>query len=262
MKIPLIKGRMFSSADRGTGQHVIIVSRELVRRYFPDTDPIGQILHFNSRDKEIVGVVGDVKQTSLSSSRMRPFMYEPITQNCPRGMSLMIRTAGDPENLIGSIRKQVWDIDPGQPIMRTALMKSIVEESMSVERFCMILLVVMAGVALLMAVVGLYSMMAYVVNERINEVGIRMALGAQAGDILRLITKRGLILTFTGLAVGMVWAFILMRCLSGMLYQISATDPVTFVIVPLILLFVSVLACIVPARRAARIDPMEALRYE
>jgi putative ABC transport system permease protein len=262
MKIPLIKGRMFTSTDRGTGQHVIIVSRELVHRYFQDTDPIGQILRFNGRDKEIIGVVGDIKQRSLSSSRMRAFMYEPITQDCTRGMSIMIRTTSDPETLINSIRQQVCDIDPSQPILSAAPMKSIVADSMSVERFCMVLLIVMAGVALLMAVVGLYSMMTYAVNERINEVGIRMTLGAQAGDILKLITKRGLILTFIGLAVGMVGAFILMRCLSGMLYQISATDPVTFVVVPLILLVVAILACIIPARRASRVDPMKVLRYE
>jgi len=262
MKIPLIRGCMFTSADRGTGQHVIIVSQELVRRYFQDTDPIGQILRLNGQDKEIVGIVGDVKQKSLGSSRMRTFMYEPITQNCPRGMSLMIRTTGDPETLISSIRKQVWDIDPSQPILRTASMKSIVAESMSVERFCMILLAVMAGVALLMAVVGLYSMMAYAVNERINEIGIRRTLGAGRGDILKLVTKHGLILTLVSLAIGLVGAFALMRFLSGMLYQISATDPVTFVVVPLILLAVAMLACIIPARRASRVDPMKILRYE
>jgi putative ABC transport system permease protein len=262
MKIPLIKGRTFTSEDRGNGQHVIIVSQELVRRYFQDTDPIGQVLQFNGQDKEIVGVVGDVKQKSLSSSRMRAFMYEPITQNCPRGMSLMIRTSGDPESLVKAIREQVWDIDPSQPILSSASMRSIVADSMSVERFCMILLAVMAGVALLMAVVGLYSVMAYAVNERINEIGIRMALGAQASDILRLITKRGLILTFIGLAVGIIGAFGLMRCLSGMLYQISAADPVTFVIVPLVLFIVAMLACVVPARRAAKVDPLETLHYE
>jgi putative ABC transport system permease protein len=262
MKIPLVKGRMFTSADRGIGLHVIIVSQEVVRRYFQDTDPIGQILRLNGQDKEIVGIVGDVKQKSLSSSRMRAFMYEPITQNCPHGMSLMIRTAGNPTSLIKAIHQQVWDIDTSQPILRTASMRSIVAESMSVERFCMILLAVMAGVALLMAVVGLYSMMAYAVNERINEIGVRMALGARAGDILMLIAKRGLVLTFVGLAVGMVCSFGLMRCLSGMLYRVSATDPATFVIVPLILLAVALLACYVPARRAAKTDPMEALRYE
>ncbi len=262
MKIPLIKGRMFNREDRGNGQHVIIVSQELVRRYFQDTDPIGQVLRFNDQDKEVVGVVGNVKQTSLNSNRVRAFMYEPVTQNCQRGMSLMICTTGNPVTLIRAIYQQVWDMDPTQPILRAASMESIIANSMSVERFCMILLVVMAGVALLMAVAGLYSVMTFAVHERINEIGIRMALGAQKGDILKLITKRGLILTFIGLAVGIVGAFALMRCLSGMLYQISATDPVTFVIVPLILLTVAMLACIIPARRASRVDPMKILRYE
>lgn len=261
MKIPLIKGRLFTSKDRGK-PNVIIVNQELIRRYFQNTDPIGQVLQINGQDKQIIGVVGNVKQTSLNSNRVRTFMYEPITQSCPRGMSLMVRTAGNPKTLIKAIHQQVWDIDPSQPILRTATMENIIANSMSVERFCMVLLAVMAGVALLMAVVGLYSMMAYAVNERINEIGIRMTLGAQAGDILMLIAKRGLILTFIGLAVGMVCSLGLMRCLSGMLYRVSATDPATFVIVPLILLVVAMLACYVSARRAAKIDPMEALRYE
>jgi ABC-type antimicrobial peptide transport system permease subunit len=141
-------------------------------------------------------------------------------------------------------------------------MENIIANSMSVERFCMVLLAVMAGVALLMAVVGLYSVMAFAVHERINEIGIRMALGAQAGDILKLVTKHGLILTLIGLAIGLAGAFALVHCLSGMLYQTSATDPVTFVIVPLILFVVAMLACYLPARRAAKIDPIKTLRYE
>ncbi len=262
MKIPLIRGRIFTSEDRGTGSHVIIVDQELVRRHFQDTDPIGQVLHFNGQDKEIIGVVGNVKQTSLNSSRVRAFMYEPITQNCQRGMSLMIRTAGNPATLIRAINEQIWDIDPSQPILYAETMEMIIAKSMSVERFCTILLVIMAGVALLLAVVGLYSVMTFAVHERVNEIGIRMALGAQEGDILKLVTKHGLILTLIGLAVGMVGAFVLMRCLSGMLFQISATDPLTFVMVPVLFIAVTLLACYVPARRAAKIDPMEALRYE
>ncbi len=262
MKIPLIKGRMFTREDRGNGSHVIIVDQELVRRYFNDTDPIGQVLHFNSRDKEIVGVVGNVKQTSLNSSRVRAFMYEPITQNCQRGMSLMVRTAGNPATLIRAINKEIWDIDPSQPILKAATMESIIANSMSVERFCTILLVVMAAIALFLSIVGLYSVMTFAVHERINEIGIRMALGAQERDILKLVTKHGLILTLIGLAAGMAGAFTLMGCLSGMLYQISATDPVTFAIVPLILLAVAMLACYLPARRAVKIDPMKVLHYE
>ncbi|MGD8786416.1 MAG: ABC transporter permease, partial [Phycisphaerales bacterium] len=262
MKIPLIKGRVFIREDRGNESHVIIVNQELVRRYFPDTDPIGQFLQINGRDKEVIGVVGNVKQTSLNSNRVRTFMYEPITQSCRRGMSLMVRTAGNPNALIKAIHQQIWDIDSSQPILKAATMENIIANSMSVERFCMVLLAVMAGVALLMAVVGLYSVMAFAVHERINEIGIRMALGAQAGDILKLVTKHGLILTLIGLAIGLAGAFALVHCLSGMLYQTSATDPVTFVIVPLILFVVAMLACYLPARRAAKINPIKTLRYE
>jgi putative ABC transport system permease protein len=262
MKIPLIKGRVFTRNDRGNESHVIIVSQELVRRYFQDTNPIGQVLRFNNDDKEIIGVVGNVIQTSLNSNRVRAFMYEPITQDCQRGMSLMIRTTGNPATLVRAVYQQIWKIDPSQPILRAATMVSIIANSMSVERFCTILLVVMGGIALLMAVVGLYSVMAFAVHERINEIGIRMALGARSVDILRLVTKHGLILTLFGLAAGLVGAFVLMRCLSGMLFQTNATDPLTYVIVALLLLSVSLLACYIPARRASRVDPMKVLRYE
>jgi putative ABC transport system permease protein len=262
MEIPLIKGRMFTRADRGTGQHVILVSKECVHRYFPDEDPIGQILQINGIDKQIIGVVGDVKQTRLNRKRQRTFMYEPITQNCWRGMSLMVRTSGNPLSMIRTIREQIWDLDPDQPILHATSMGNIIADSVSVERFCMILLAIMAGVALLMAIVGLYSVMAFAVHERVNEIGIRMALGARSGDILRLVTRQGLILTLIGLVFGLIGAFALMRCLSSMLFQVSAADPVTFGIVPLILLGVAMLACYLPARRATRIDPMKVLRYE
>jgi putative ABC transport system permease protein len=189
-------------------------------------------------------------------------MYEPVTQNCQRGMSLMIRTTGNPASLVRAVYQQIWEVDPSQPVLNAATMKSIIANSMSVERFCTILLVVMGGIALLMAVVGLYSVMAFAVHERINEISIRMALGAGSGDILRLVTKHGFILTLVGLAIGLVGSFIMMRFLSGMLFQISATDPVTFIIVPLILIVVAMLACWLPARKAARVDPMKVLRYE
>ncbi len=262
MKIPLIKGRTFTPEDRGSGRDVIVVSRELVRQYFPDIDPVGQILRFNNQDKEIIGVVGDIKQFGLSSRHWRAFMYEPFNQYCPRGMSLMIHTTGQPLSLVQAVRQQIWDIDPDQPVERVDTMQGIVTKSMSVERFCMILLVFMAGVALLMAVAGLYAVMAYMISERTQEIGICMALGATATDILKSVAKQGLIVTLTGLGIGMVGALILMRFLSGMLYQISATDPLTLVVVPLILLIVSLLACYIPARRAAKTDPMEVLRYE
>jgi putative ABC transport system permease protein len=206
--------------------------------------------------------VGDVKVFSPVAQDIEPIVYEPIHQNCPHGMTILLRTVQKPMLQIGAARRVIWDVDPDQPILRIQTMNQIVADTTSIERFCMILFLVMGCAALLMALTGLYAIVAYAINERTREIGIRMALGAERADILRLAMRRAVMLVVTGLVLGLIGAFVLTRCMSGLLFQITTTDPVTFFLVPVMLLATALLACYIPARRAAKIDPMEALRYE
>jgi putative ABC transport system permease protein len=260
--IPLIQGRTFTPQDNHQSQPVVIVSKELVRRYLPDRDPIGQVINFWGRERTIVGVVGDVKIRTLRTDDYPPFVYMPLAQECGHHMSFFIRTTGDPIKWASAARKVLWDIDPSQPILYVETMDQLVLNSISVERFCTILLTVMAGVALIMALVGLYGVMTFAVTERRNEIGIRMALGAQNMDILGLVIKKAFILTIIGLVIGLVCALAVCRLMTSLLYNISVYDPATFVLIPLLLLCVAMLACYIPARKAAQLNPVETLRYE
>jgi putative ABC transport system permease protein len=260
--IPLMQGRTFTPHDNDQNQRVVVVSQELVRRYLPDRDPIGQVINFWGSKRTIVGVVGDVKISTLRSDDYSPFVYMPIAQQCRYNMTFFIRTTGDPLGWASAARKVLWDIDPSQPILYVETMGQLVLNSISVERFCAILLTVMSGVALIMALVGLYGVMAFAVTERRNEIGIRMALGAENKDILGLIIKKAFILTIFGLMTGLVGALVVCRFATSLLYDISVYDPATFVLVPILLLGVAMLACYFPARRAAQLNPVETLRYE
>jgi putative ABC transport system permease protein len=259
--IPLVQGRTFAPQDTEQSQRVV-VNQQLVRHYLPDRDPIGQVIDFGGSRRTIVGVVGDVKIRTLRTDDYPAFIYLPLAQQCGHDMTFFLRTTGDPLRWAGAARKALWEIDPSQPILYVQTMDQLVLKSISVERFCAILLTVMAGVALLMALVGLYGVMAFAVAERRNEIGIRMALGAREEDILRLVLRKAVVLTILGLLTGLACALAVCRLLAGLLYGTSAYDPATFVTVPLLLFAVAVLACYLPARRAARIDPMVALRYE
>jgi len=262
LKIPLLQGRFFAPSDRVTEEKIIIVDRRFVERYLPDGEPIGKTVTHWSTVKRIVGVVGDVKLFSLDDRNDEPAVYEPIHQRCSRGMTVFLRTARDPMQMAPAVRRAVWDIDPDQPILRTQTMNQILGDSTSMPRFCMILFLTMGSVALLMAITGIYAIVAFAVNERKREIGIRLAFGAEQRDIQRLVLRRGALLLAAGLVVGVVGALVLTRCVSSLLFQISPTDPVTFLGAVLLLAAVALLACYLPARRAARIDPMAALRYE
>ena len=262
LDIPLLQGRPFAAQDEPSGQSVAIVNQEFVRRRIPDHDPLGQEIAFWGRRWTIVGVVGNVKLGTLRSEALTPFVYVPLAQAARHDMTIFIRTTSEPLQSASAARRALWEIDPSQPVLSTNTMEQLVQDSISVERFCTILLSVMAGVALVMALVGLYGVMTFAVNERRNEIGIRMAFGAEATDILHLVVKRAVILTLLGLGAGLVGCLAVTRLMSGMLYRTSVRDPATFVLVPALLFIVALLASYLPARRAARIDPMAALRCE
>jgi putative ABC transport system permease protein len=262
MKIPLLKGRSFAPSDRTTGVPVAVVNQEFARKALWGQQAVGKSIVFRGTPRTIVGVVGNVKEFSLDERDAEPTVYEPIHQNCPHGMTILVRTTREPAQLAAAVRRAVWEIDPDQPILRVRTMDEVVGDTTSVHRFSMVLLAITGGVALLMAVAGIYALVAYAVNERAREIAIRMAFGAEEKDILRLAMRRGTRLAITGLGVGLLGALFMTRFMSALLFDISTTDPATFLAVPLILLIAALLACYLPARRAAKIDPMQALRYE
>jgi putative ABC transport system permease protein len=260
--IPLLQGRTFTPQDNKQSQKVVIVSQELVRRYLADRDPIGQVINLDNHERTIVGVVGDVRMRTLRNDERKAVVYLPISQESRHDMTFLIRTTGDPIHWASAAREVIWEVDSDQPILYVEPMDQLVLKSISVERFCAILLTVMAGVALIMALVGLYGVMAFAVTERRSEIGIRMALGADKQSILDLMIKKAFILTTIGLIIGLSGALAICRLMGSLLYHTSIYDPATFVLVPLLLLTVAMLACYFPARKAAHLDPLETLRCE
>jgi putative ABC transport system permease protein len=264
MGIPLLKGRVFTEQDRTGATRVAIINEEMAKRYFPDEDPIGKRIHVTQGPetfREIVGIVGDVKQYGLA----RPTTlqtYEPALQAPFSSMTLVVRANGNLVPLGGAIRSQVLAIDKEQPISRIRPLEQVVAESVSKQRFSMLLLGIFAGVALVLAAVGLYGVMSYSVTQRTHEIGIRTALGAKQTDVLKLVVGQGMMLALTGVGIGLLAAFALTRLMSVLLFGVSATDPLTFVAIPAVLTVVALAACFVPARRATKVDPMIALRYE
>ena len=264
MGIPLLRGRSFTEQDRAGAPRVAIINETLARRFFPDEDPIGKRIHVTNGPetfREIVGIVGDVRQYGLE--REPPAQaYEPYLQEPFAGMSLVVRAAADPANLSAAIRQEVFALDKDQPVASVRTLEEVLAASVAQRRFSMTLLGVFGGIALLLASVGIFGVMNYTVAQRTHEIGIRMALGAQRRDILRLVVGQGMTLTLVGVALGLVAAFAGTRLMASLLYGVSATDPLTFTGVALLLALVAFLACYLPARRAMKVDPMIALRYE
>jgi len=264
MGIPLMRGREFTEQDRTGATRVVIINEEMAKRYFPDEDPIGKRIHVTQGPetfREIVGIVGDVKQYGLA----RPTTlqtYEPFLQEPYSSMTLVVRADGNLGPLGGAIRSQVLAIDKEQPISRIKALEEVVSESVAKQRFSMLLLGVFAAVALVLAAVGLYGVMSYSVTQRTHEIGIRTALGAKQSDVLKLVVGQGMVLALAGVGIGLVAAFGLTRLMSVLLFGVSTTDPLTFVALPAVLILVALAACFVPARRATKVDPMIALRYE
>jgi predicted permease len=277
MGIPLLRGRFFSPEDTTNSPCVMVIDRVLADKYFPDSDPLGQTLSAGFSPVgpcRIVGMVGHVKQWALndSSTDIQSQAYFPLYQdpdqwvplNYPN-MTIVVRTPLDVASVMPAIKSAVYGAGSDQPIFNVETMQQIVSESMSSQRFPMILLGTFAVLALLLAAVGIYGVISYSVAQRIHEIGIRMALGAHKRDVFRMVVGQGLALALAGLAIGVVAALILTRVLSSfslLLYGVGAGDPATFITVSVMLLFVAVVACCIPTRRAVRVDPMVALRYE
>jgi putative ABC transport system permease protein len=239
----------------------------MARDYWPNEDPIGKRVSFDSRDgrplwREIVGVVGDVRHLGLDWG-LRPEIYIPFIQfGGPWPATLVLRANGAPRNLIAAVRNEVKAIDKDQPISNIKTLDELLEKSVAQRRFNLLSLGIFAGVALALAAVGIYGVMSFLVAQRTHEIGIRMALGAQQRDVLMLVVGRGLRLVLIGLGVGGAGALALTRLLRNLLFEVSATDPLTFGLIAMLLLGVAFLACYLPARRATKVDPLVALRQE
>jgi putative ABC transport system permease protein len=266
MSIPLLQGRDLGEADKVGSPLAILVSQAFAKRFWPHDNPIGKhvTLTFSpGLSREVVGIVGDVKINGLDVIQPIEMVYEAMDQNerIP-AMVLSVHTSVAPVHLISAVADVVHHVDPEEPVVGIVTMDTVVDQSLGKQQLSMTLLGAFAGLALLLAAIGIYGVQAYAVRQQVREIGIRMALGAQRRDVFRLVVGQGLRLTLLGIGIGVVAAFGITRIMASQLYGLSPTDPVTFVGVTVLLMLVALLACYVPARRAMRVDPMVALRYE
>ena len=275
MGIQLLSGRLFTEADNETAPPVAVVDESFQRRFWPNGSAVGKrfVRRFNDGNNivwgEIIGVVAhvrhygvdQVKQFGLGQEGREQF-YSPYLQSPQNRMFLAIRTSVDPAALTAAVRSDVLSLDPEQPVYEVKTMEQLVTTSLAQRQLNMVLFVAFSGIALILAAVGIYGVMSYSVTQRTHEIGIRMALGAQQSSVLRLVVGQGMTLAVGGVAIGIGAALLLTRLMSSLLFGVSSTDPVTFAVISVILIGVALVACFVPARRATKVDPMIALRYE
>jgi len=267
MQIPLREGRFFNEQDTAANPRVALVDEYMARQLWPHQDPVGRRLHLGGVSDStapwitIVGVVGRVKQYTLDSDSRIAF-YLPQTQYVTRDMNVVMRSAGDSASLVAALKREILDLDGDLPLYNVVTMEQRVAESLARRRFSMLLLTLFASLALALAAIGTYGVMAYLVNQGTREIGIRIALGATPGRILSLVVSKGMTMALFGLALGLAGAFAFTRLMSKLLFGVQATDPATFAIISVMLIFIALLASYIPAQRAARVDPMVSLRYE
>ena len=269
MNVPLRQGRYFDKRDNAKSMPVVIINETMARQYWPGENALGRRLNISDPNDgpwmEIVGIVADVRQMGLDEP-VKAEMYVPYQQltdfsfYAPR--DLAIRTSGDPMSVVSSVRGIIREVDPDQPVSDVATMADVLGVEAAQRRMGMVLLVAFAGLALLLASLGIYGVLAYFVTQHTNEIGVRMALGANRRNILGLVLRKGMGLTLLGVVIGLAASFALTRLMSSMLFGVKASDPLTFATVPLLLAAVALVACLIPARRAMQVDPMVALRYE
>ncbi|PYQ91957.1 MAG: permease [Acidobacteria bacterium] len=261
MKIPMVKGRSIDERDLPGRPGAMVINETMARRYFPGEDPIGRVVRGPHGTAEVVGISGDVKHYGLDGGP-RAELFMPAWQQPLNGMAFVVRTASDPTNFIEPIRRSIAAIDAEQPIFDSSAMVDVVARSVFLPRISMVLLATFAALALVLAVVGIFGVVSYSVAERTREIGVRMALGANAGDTLRLVLGRSMALVAAGTVVGLIAAVALTRAITGLLYEVSPLDPIVFVGVSIVLAAAGLLASVIPARRATRVDPLVALRVQ
>ncbi len=268
MQIRLLNGRLLTAQDKSDSQLVVLINEKMAGRLWNNEDPINKRISLSGgtpdtppRWRTVVGVVNDIKQYGLDKDVPMQF-YVPQEQFGAGFMSLVVRTKNDPTSLTASIRNEIFAYDKEQPAYDIKTMNQLIDDRMSLRRFTMFLLGLFATIALLLATVGIYGVISYAVTQRQHEIGVRMALGAQRSDILRMVVGQGLKLVLIGIGIGLIAVFALTRLLKSLLFDVSPRDPLTFVLISLLLMFVALIACYVPARRATKTDPIVALRYE
>ena len=284
MNIPLKRGRFFENTDDRSNLvgkdlsklneverdyaalDTLVIDEEFARRHWPNEDAVGKRIVMGSEERPVyltvVGVVGRVKMEGLSQDSNRVQGYFPFLQVPANGMTVIIKAAGDPNQLIAAARQQVKAIDPDQPIYEVRTMHEIRAESVAPERLNLTLLSIFAGIALVLAIVGIYGVMSYSVTQRTHEIGIRMAIGAQPRDVFRMVLGQGMMLALIGVGIGLLGAFALTRLMATMLFGVEPTDPATFAAIAVLLTTVALVACYIPGRRATKVDPVISLRYE
>ena len=264
MRIPRLRGRGFTTRDQDTATPVVVVNQTFAERFLAGGGPVGQRVRLGDADgpwREIVGVVGNVKHTGLTL-QANPETYVPLHQSAPELMALVVRASGPTAGLAAAIESEMRALDPDQPADGVYLMDQVVDTAMLVQRAAATFTAAFGVLALVLATMGLYGVIAYVAAQRVPQLAIRMALGAQPGDVLRLVLRQGVVLALVGIGIGLATAFAMTRLLSSLLYGLAPTDPATFAVVAVGLVTLTLVACFLPARRASRIDPMRVLRLE
>jgi putative ABC transport system permease protein len=263
LRIPLVAGRDFTDADRDTTKPVAITSEAMARHFWPNENAVGKRFHFfgDPTLREVVGVVRNTVVNAIGEEP-QPIAYLPLAQNYSPAATMAVHTTGRPEPIISAVRAQVQSLDNNLALTNVQTIGEVIGQGLWAPRMGAAMLAIFGGLALILAIIGVYGVLSYSVNQQTREIGIRMAMGAQTGRVLRLVVGQGMRLAAAGLILGLIVAFAAMRVMSSLLFGVSAHDPIVFIGVTLVLALAAVLACYIPARRATKVDPIIALRYE